>query len=114
VKAAEQRPSAPREQLLASLAQISYRIRSERLLLEQLHYNLMFRWLVGLSPDYPIWLPTTFTKNRERLLSDDAMWRFLEKLTAASEVKPVLSTQRSVLFESYPAADLVSRPGNTF
>jgi len=40
------------------------------LLLEQLHYNLLFRWFVGLSPDDPIWHPTTFTKNRERLLKD--------------------------------------------
>ena len=58
--ASEGRPSMPPEQLLlASLLQAFYGIRSERLLLEQLHYNLLFRWLVGLSPDDPIWHPTT-------------------------------------------------------
>ncbi len=60
--ATEGRPSVPPEQLLlASLLQAFYGIRSERLLLEQLHYNLLFRWFVGLSPDDPIWHPTTFT-----------------------------------------------------
>jgi len=60
--ASEGRPSVPPEQLLlASLLQAFYGIRSERLLLEQLHYNLLFRWFVGLSPDDAIWHPTTFT-----------------------------------------------------
>jgi transposase len=69
--ATEGRPSVPPEQLLlASLLQAFYGFRSERLLLEQLHYNLLFRWIVCLSPDDPIWHPTTFTKNRERLLND--------------------------------------------
>ena len=72
--ASEGRPSVPPEQLLlASLLQAFYGIRSERLLLDQLHYNLLFRWFVGLSPDDPIWHPTTFTKNRERLLNEDVM-----------------------------------------
>ncbi|MBM5818428.1 MAG: transposase, partial [Cyanobacteria bacterium K_Offshore_surface_m2_239] len=85
--AAEGRPSVPPEQLLlASLLQASYRIRSERLLLEQLNYNLLFRWFVGLSPNDPIWHPTTFTKNRERLLNDQVMGRFLEKLMGAPAV----------------------------
>ncbi|CAK6688276.1 hypothetical protein IFHNHDMJ_00370 [Synechococcus sp. CBW1107] len=92
--AAEGRPSVPPEQLLlASLLQAFYGIRSERLLLEQLHYNLLYRWFVGLSPDDPIWHPTTFTKNRERLLNDDVMGRFLEKLMGAPEVKPLLSDE---------------------
>jgi transposase len=57
----EGRPSVPPEQLLlASLLQAFYGIRSERLLLEQLDYNLLFRWFVGLSPDDPIWHPTTY------------------------------------------------------
>ena len=82
--AAEGRPSVPPEQLLlASLLQAFYGIRSERLLLEQLNYNLLFRWFVGLSPDDPIWHPTTFTKNRERLLKEQIMERFLDKLMAA-------------------------------
>ena len=59
--ALEGRPSVPPEQLLlASLLQAIYGIRSERLLLEQLHYILLFRWLVGLSPDDAIWHPTTY------------------------------------------------------
>ena len=92
--AAEGRPSVPPEQLLlASLLQALYGIRSERLLLEQLHDNLLFRWFVGLSRDDPIWHPTTFTKNRERLLNDDVMGRFLEKLMGAPEVKPLLSNE---------------------
>jgi transposase len=92
--AAEGRPSVPPEQLLlASLLQAFYGIRSERLLLEQLHYNLLFRWFVGLSPDDPIWHPTTFTKNRERLLNEQVMGRFLEKLMGAPEVKPLLSDE---------------------
>jgi transposase len=92
--ASEGRPSVPPEQLLlASLLQAFYGIRSERLLLEQLHYNLLFRWFVGLSPDDPIWHPTTFTKNRDRLLNEQVMGRFLEKLMAAPEVKPLLSNE---------------------
>jgi len=92
--ASEGRPSVPPEQLLlASLLQAFYGIRSERLLLEQLNYNLLFRWFVGLSPDDPIWHPTTFTKNRERLLNEQVMGRFLEKLMAAPEVKPLLSNE---------------------
>jgi transposase len=92
--ALEGRPSVPPEQLLlASLLQAFYRIRSERLLLEQLHYNLLFRWFVGLSPDDAIWHPTTFSKNHYRLLNDDVMGLFLEKLMGAPEVKPLLSNE---------------------
>ena len=92
--ALEGRPSVPPEQLLlASLLQAFYGIRSERLLLEQLDYNLLFRWFVGLSPDDAIWHPTTFTKNRDRLLNDDVMGLFLEKLMGAPEVKPLLSDE---------------------
>ena len=62
-------------------------------LLEQLHYNLLFRWFVGLGPDGSIWHPTTFTKNRERLLNADVMGRFLEKLMGTPEVNPLLSDE---------------------
>jgi hypothetical protein len=62
-------------------------------LLEQLHYNLLFRWFVDLSPDDPIWHPTTFTKDREQLLNDEVMEKFLEKLMAAPEVKHLLSDE---------------------
>ena len=64
------RPSVPPEQLLrALLLQALYTIRSERQLMEQLDYNLLFRWFVGLSMDDAVWSPTTFTKNRDRLLA---------------------------------------------
>jgi hypothetical protein len=67
--AAEGRPSVPPAQLLlASLLQAFYGIRPERLLLEQLNYNLLFRWFVGLRTDDPIWHPTRFTKNCDQLL----------------------------------------------
>jgi len=63
------RPSIPPERLLrAQLLQLFYSIRSERLLMEQLDYNILFRWFVGLEMDEPIWVPTVFTKNRDRLL----------------------------------------------
>jgi len=92
--AVEGRPSVPPEQLLlASLLQAFYGIRSERLLLEQLNYILLFRWFVGLSPDDSIWHSTTFTKNRDRQLNEQIMERFLEKLMAAPEVKPLLSDE---------------------
>ena len=83
------RPSIPPEQqLLALLLQAIYGIRSERMLMEQLDYNLLFRWFVGLNPDDPVWHPTTFTKNRDRLLNEELMAKFLELLLAAPEVKP--------------------------
>ncbi len=66
------RPSIPPERLLrARLLQIFYSIRSERLLMEQLDYNLLFRWFVGMDMHEPIWDPTVFTKNRDRLLNQD-------------------------------------------
>jgi len=63
------RPSVPPEKLLrALLLQALYTIRSERQLMEQLDYNLLFRWFVGLGMDDPVWSPTTFSKNRDRVL----------------------------------------------
>ena len=71
------RPSVPPEQLLrALLLQVLYTVRSERLLMEQLDYNLLFRWFVGLGMDDAVWTPTTFTKNRERLLAGDIARQF--------------------------------------
>lgn len=90
----EGRPSIPPEHLiLALLLQAFYGLRSERLLLEQLNYNLMFRWFVGLNPDDPIWHPTTFTKNRDRLLNKSIMSQFLELLLSDPAVKPLLSNR---------------------
>src|SRR3989337_194900 len=66
--ASEGRPSIPPENLLgALLLQVFYGIRSERQLMEQLDYNLLYRWFVGLSPDDPVWGPTGFTTKHERL-----------------------------------------------
>jgi transposase len=81
------RPSIPPEQLLlALLPQAIYGIRSERMLIEKLDCNLPFRWFVGLNPDDPVWHPTTFTKNRDRLHNEELMARFLELLLASPEV----------------------------
>jgi len=75
------RPSIPPERLLrAQLLQIFYSIRSERLLMEQLDYNLLFRWFVGLEMDEPIWDTTVFTKNRDRLLNQEIARGFLRRV----------------------------------
>jgi len=75
------RPSVPPERLLrALLLQIFYSIRSERLLMEQLDYNLLFRWFVGLEMDEPIWAPTVFTKNRDRLLNQEIARSFFQRV----------------------------------
>jgi transposase len=75
------RPSIPPERLLrAQLLQIFYSIRSERLLMEQLDYNLLFRWFVGMDMDEPIWAPTVFTKNRDRLLNQEIARRFFRRV----------------------------------
>jgi transposase len=65
------RSIAPEKLLRALLLQVLYTIRSERQLMEQLNYNLLFRWFVGLGIDDPVWVPTVFTKNRDRLLAGD-------------------------------------------
>ncbi len=90
----EGRPSIPPEQLLSALLlQAFYGIRSERQLMEQLDYNLLYRWFVGLSPDDPVWDPTTFTKNRDRLQEGDVFEKFMTKLLNLPEVKPLLSDE---------------------
>jgi transposase len=74
-------PSVPPERLLrAQLLQIFYSIRSERLLMEQLDYNLLFRWFVGLAMDEPVWTPTVFTKNRDRLLNQEMTRSFFRRV----------------------------------
>jgi transposase len=92
--AKEGRPSVPPEHLLSALLiQVLYGIRSERQLMEQLDYNLLYRWFVGLSPDDPVWDPTTFTKNRERLQQGDVFQKFMAKLLHHPQVKPLLSDE---------------------
>src|SRR5579863_6799299 len=88
------RPSVPPEQLLSALLiQALYGIRSERQLMEQVNYNLLFRWFVGLSPDAPVWHPTSFTTNRERLQQGDVLQRFMTALLAHPKVRPLLSDE---------------------
>jgi transposase len=88
------RPSIPPERLLrASLLQAFYTIRSERQLMEQLDYNLLYRWFVGLGIDDPVWVPTVFSKNRDRLLGADVAKQFLKQLLAHREVSPLLSDE---------------------
>ena len=90
----EGRPSIPPEQLLSALLlQVFHGIRSERQLMEQLNYNLLFRWFVGLSPDDPVWDATSFTKNRERLQKGDVFQTFMTKLLDHDKVKPLLSDE---------------------
>jgi transposase len=89
--ATEGRPSIPPEQLLSALLlQVFYSIRSERQLTEQLDYNLMYRWFVGLSPDEAVWDPTTFSKNRDRLERGDIFQTFMTRLLNHPQVKPLL------------------------
>lgn len=88
------RPSIPPEQLLrALLLQILYSIRSERMLIEQLDYNLLFRWFVGLEMDDQVWNPTTFTKNRERLLDGQIAERFFERVVDRARQARLLSDE---------------------
>jgi transposase len=92
--ASEGRPSVPPEQLLSALLlQVFYGIRSERQLIEQLDYNLLFRWFVGLGPDDPVWDATSFTKNRERLQSGDVFQKFMTRLLHHPQVAPLLSDE---------------------
>ncbi|MBB4287979.1 IS5 family transposase [Roseospira goensis] len=86
------RPSIPPEKLLrALLLQAFYSIRSERQLMEQMDYNLLFRWFVGLSMDAAIWDVTVFTKNRDRLLKGDVATKFLAAVVAQARARNLLS-----------------------
>jgi transposase len=86
------RPSiAPERLLRALLLQIFYSVRSERLLIEQLDYNLLFRWFVGLAMDEPVWSHAVFSKNRERLLNQEIAEAFFERVL--QRAKPYLSDE---------------------
>jgi transposase len=88
------RPSIPPERLLrALLLQAFYSIRSERLLIEQLDYNLLFRWFVGLGIDDPVWHPTAFTTNRDRLLAGEVAARFLAAVLNHARLRQLLSRE---------------------
>jgi len=88
------RISIPPEYLLrAQMVQILFAIPSERRLCEHLEYNLLFRWFVGLPLSEPVWHPTTFTKNRDRLLSSEVAGAFFEKIRAQAEAEKLLSRE---------------------
>ena len=88
------RPSiAPERLIRASLLQILFSIRSERQLMEQMDYNLLFRWFVGLGIDDPVWVPTVFSKNRDRLLTTDMSRKVMAAILAHPQVKPLLSDE---------------------
>ena len=87
------RPSIPPETLLrATLLQAFFSVRSERMLMEQIDYNLLFRWFVGLEMDAAVWHPSVFTHNRDRLLEAEVAHAFLSGLLALPQVKRLLSS----------------------
>lgn len=101
------RPSIPPEKLLRSLLlQIFYSIRSERMLVEQLDYNLLFRWFIGLSMDESVWDHSSYSKNRDRILHTDIAVMFLRAICEQAEKAGLLSddhfTVDGTLIESCP------------
>src|SRR5215467_13438503 len=88
------RPSiAPEKLLRAQLLQMLYSIRSERLLMEEMDYNLLFRWFVGLNADDAIWDPTVFTKNRDRLLEAEVAKEFLTRVVEQARAQDLTSDE---------------------
>jgi transposase len=88
------RPSIPPEKLLrAQLLQMFYSVRSERLLMEEIDYSMLFRWFVGLNLDEEVWDATTFTKNRDRLLEADVAKEFLNKVVEGARVAGLTSDE---------------------
>jgi transposase len=88
------RPSiAPQKLLRAMLLQVLYSVRSERLLMEQVQYNLLFRWFIGLSMDDSVWVPIVFTKNRRRLIERYAVVTFFNEMLAQAERQDWLSKE---------------------
>jgi len=111
------RPSIPPEQLLrASLLQVLYTIRSERQLMEQLEYNLLFRWFVGLGIDDAVWHPTTFTKNRDRMLAGDVAEAFFAAIVRQADTRGLLSREHftvdGTLLEAWASQKSVRRKGD--
>ena len=111
------RPSIPPEHLLrALLLQVLYSVRSERLLMEQLQYNLLFRWFVGLAMDDEVWTPTVFTKNRDRLLSGDVAAAFFAAVLEQARAGQLLSddhfTVDGTLFQAWASHKSFQRREN--
>ncbi len=92
--ASQGRPSIPPERLLRALViQILYSVRSERMLMEQLEYNLLFRWFVGLGIEDRVWVATVFTKNRDRLLDGDIAQFLFEGVLGQARWQHLLSSE---------------------
>jgi len=88
------RPSVPPEKLLrAQLLQMLYSVRSERLLMEEIDYSVLFRWFVGMSLDEPVWDVTVFTKNRDRLLDGDVAQEFLAEVVSQARAQDLTSDE---------------------
>src|ERR1039457_2890507 len=88
------RPSIPPEKLLrAQLVQMLYSVRSERLLMEEIDYSMLFRWFVGLNLDEEVWDPTVFTKNRDRLLEAAVAKQFLGQVVEQARAKGLTSDE---------------------
>jgi transposase len=110
------RPSIPPEKLLrALLLQVLYSVRSERLLMEQLDYNLLFRWFVGLNMDEAVWDATVFTKNRQRLLEGDIAGAFFQRVLSQARQRGVLSDEHftvdGTLIEAWASLKSFKRKG---
>jgi len=110
------RPSiAPEKLLRALLLQIFYSIRSERLLMEQLNYNLLFRWFVGLNVDEAVWDPTVYSKNRERLLEGDVAEEFFQQVLEQARAADLVSDEHfsvdGTLIEAWASQKSFQRKG---
>jgi transposase len=117
VYASSGRPSIPPEKLLrALLLQMLYTVRSERLLMEQLDYNFLFRWFVGLNIDDPVWDVTVFTKNRERLLVGEVAQGFFNAVVEQAGAQRLLSNQHftvdGTLIEAWAGHKSFKRKGD--
>ena len=88
------RPSIPPEHLLRALIlQVLYSIRSERLLMDEIDYSILFRWFIGLGLDEPVWSPTTFSKNRDRLMAGEVAARFFDAVVTQAAAAALLSDE---------------------
>jgi transposase len=110
------RKSIPPERLLrALLLQMLYSVRSERMLMEQMEYNLLFRWFVGLSANEPVWHPTVFTKNRDRLLEGAVSEEFFSLIVEQARRKKLLSDEHftvdGTLIEAWAGQKSFQRKG---
>jgi len=110
------RPSIPPEKLLrAQLIQMLYSVRSERLLMEEIDYSMLFRWFVGMNLDEPVWDVTVFTKNRDRLLEGDVAREFLVEVVRQAESRGLTSDEHftvdGTLIEAWASLKSFQRKG---